>query len=61
MVSRNEVKMRQKLAEIKSDVRKKYIVADFFEMTRIEQYQKVVADELKDYDVAMLFLNAGVG
>jgi len=61
MVARNEQKMKEKLAEIKSDVEKKCIVADFFKMTTVEEYQVAIADKLKGDDVALLFLNAGVG
>ena len=61
MIARNEQKMNEKLAEIKCDVSKKCIVADFFKMTTIEEYQVVIGDKLKNDDVALLFLNAGVG
>jgi len=30
-------------------------------MTTIEEYQVVIGDKLKNDDVALLFLNAGVG
>ena len=38
IVARNEQKMKDKLAEIKADVDKKYIVANLMTMTRIEEY-----------------------
>ena len=60
MIARNEEKMKEKLASITNDVEKKYIVADFFEMTQISDYQ-IIATELKSLDVTILFLNAGVG
>ena len=59
MISRNEAKMKEKLAEIAHQVETKYIVADFFEMTKIADYERI-ATELKSLDVALLFLNAGV-
>lgn len=62
MVARNEQKMQEKLAEIKNpEIEKKCIVADFFKMTTIEEYQAAIGDKLKDDDVALVFLNAGVG
>ena len=54
--------MIEKLAEIKNtEVKKDYIVADFFAMKTIEEYEESIASKLKDKDVALLFLNAGVG
>lgn len=54
--------MIEKLAEIKNtEVKKDYIVADFFAMKTIEEYEENIASKLKDKDVALLFLNAGVG
>ena len=44
IVSRNEQKMKTRLEEIKADVDKKFIVADFFEMSRIDEYQRTIAD-----------------
>mmetsp|Transcript_10725 Transcript_10725/g.13389 ORF Transcript_10725/g.13389 Transcript_10725/m.13389 type:complete len:135 (-) Transcript_10725:641-1045(-) len=38
IIARNEEKMKQRLSEIKANVEKKYVVADFFEMTRIEDF-----------------------
>ena len=64
IVARNEAKMQEKLAEIKKVaplVQTKCVVADFFEMLTIKQYQETIADKLKDIDVALLILNAGVG
>ena len=37
-----------------------YIIADFAKMNTIEDYQKHIGDKLKDIDVAMLILNAGL-
>lgn len=59
-MARNEQKMKEKLATMPSSVETKYVVADFFEMTKIEDYQRI-ATELKSLDIALLFLNAGVG
>ena len=45
MIARNEDKMKQKLAEIpNAQIEKKYIVADFFAMKSIEEYQTTIAD-----------------
>ena len=38
-----------------------YIVADFASMNTIQDYQHTIADKLKNIDIAMLFLNAGMG
>ena len=61
MVARNEEKMKAKLAQIKAPVEKMFIVADFFKMTSVEEYKRIIADQLKGQDVAILILNAGVG
>ena len=64
MVSRNEEKMKIKLEEVLSVCTKKvktmYLVADFASMSTIQDYQRTIADKLKNIDIAMLFLNAGV-
>jgi 17beta-estradiol 17-dehydrogenase / very-long-chain 3-oxoacyl-CoA reductase len=62
MVGRNARKMIEKLEKIKSecgkDIDTKYVVADFGEMTRYADYERV-SEELKSIDVAILVLNAG--
>lgn len=64
MVARNEKKMQEKLEEVKavvnnSDFQCMYIVADFSTMTTIEPYHEI-ASQVKDLDIAMVYLNAGV-
>ena len=62
IVARNKAKMIEKLEEIKResgrDIKTKYIVADFSEMTKYADYE-YIAEELKGIDVGMLVLNAG--
>lgn len=64
IIARNQAKMDEKIAE----VRKKYpqikymtIVGDFAKMKTMKDYREQIANKLKDIDIAMLFLNAGVG
>lgn len=54
--------MQEKLAEIKKEwpsTETKYIVADLGTMFNIEDYQTIIADQLKDLDVSILGINAG--
>jgi hypothetical protein len=44
---------------LKKTVNFKTIVADFDKMTHIEDYQKVIGDNLKGMSIAVLALNAG--
>ena len=37
-----------------------YVVADFDKLETIDDYQTTIGDKLKEIDIAMLFLNAGV-
>ena len=64
MVSRNEEKMQQKLQEItqktSGNVKTMCVVADFAALHTYEDYEKALAP-LKEIDIAMLFLNAGIG
>ena len=55
--------MKAKLAEIEKEtgVSTKYLVADFFQMTKMAEYQEAIGDKLAQDDVALVFLNAGVG
>ena len=47
MVARSERKMIEKLAEIKNTaVEKDYVVADFFAMKTIEEYESCIASKL---------------
>ena len=64
MIARNEEKMQQKLQEIKEktggNVRTMHVVADFSVIKTYEEYEKAM-EPLKNIDIAMLFLNAGIG
>jgi len=61
MIARNPEKMREKLDEISKDreVETMMIEADFSTMFQIEDYQEKIADQVRDLDIAMVFLNAG--
>ena len=63
MVARNPGKMDEKLKEVvaKNTVKTRAIVFDFNEFTTIDKYQELIADKVKDIDVAMVYLNAGFG
>lgn len=37
------------------------VVADFSKLTHIKEYEETVAEKLKGVDIALLFLNAGIG
>ncbi len=55
--------MDEKVAEIKNmypAVKYKTIVADFSKMYTIKEYKTAIADKVKELDIAMVFLNAGV-
>ena len=64
MVARNEAKMAEKLAHITESfpqVKVKSVVFDFADHWQVQDYQNDIADQVKDIDIAMVFLNAGVG
>ena len=53
--------MDEKIAEIKAEspfVEIMSIIADFGNMFSIEDYQRTIADNLKDPDVSILAINA---
>lgn len=63
MIARNKAKMDEKVARIKHiypKVQVMAIVADFSKMHTIQEYRDTIGSKLKDIDIAMLFLNAGV-
>lgn len=63
MVARNQAKMDEKIAAVKAKYpQQKYvtIVADFSKMHTIKEYRDIIGSKVKDLDIAMLFLNAGV-
>ena len=63
MVARNAEKMDEKLKEVqaKNTVKTRALVFDFNEHTTIDKYQELIADKVRDIDVAMVYLNAGFG
>jgi len=64
IVSRNEAKIKEKLAEINAkhpDVQTKCVAADLGKLTTIAQYKALVAEHLNDIDIGYLALNAGIG
>ena len=65
VIARSEDRLRNSCSEFqrialekKKTIKTKYVVADFFHLTTFDQY-KSIADQIKDLDIAMLFLNAG--
>ena len=65
-MARNEEKMISKLKGIDAHasqkgkkIKTKYVVADLAKSTRYEDYANI-AEQLKDIDIGMLFLNAGI-
>ena len=61
MVARNADKMAEKLKEVqaKNTVKTRALVFDFNEHTTIDKYKELIADKVRDIDVAMVYLNAG--
>lgn len=62
--------MKEKLEEIKSSIQNytfssnfkgMYIVADFAKMRSVEEYRTQISNKLKDLNIGLLILNAGVG
>jgi len=63
IVGRNEGKIKEKLDEIQEKhptIKTRAIVFDFAALTKIEEYKELIGDALKDVDIAMLYLNAGL-
>lgn len=68
IVSRNLEKINEKLEEVKAaciaenpTIQTMAIQADFSEMKTIDDYERVIAEPLKNLDVAVLVANAGMG
>ena len=62
-MARNQKKIDEKLAEIKtlnSSCQTMSIIADFTKLFSIEEYKTTIAEPLKDMDVAIFALNAGI-
>jgi short-subunit dehydrogenase len=58
--------MKQRIKEIKSVSNQKpveymYIVADFSKMLTMDDYRNTIESKLRNLDVSMLILNAGMG
>lgn len=63
MLSRNEQKMEQRFKEIKEkypNITTKGVVADFAQMTTIAEYRTLVEGSLKDIEISIVGLNAGL-
>jgi short-subunit dehydrogenase len=64
IIARNESKMIEKVQAIKKQFPKietMYITIDFSKLTTINEYEDKVLTRLKDLDVSILALNAGIG
>jgi 17beta-estradiol 17-dehydrogenase / very-long-chain 3-oxoacyl-CoA reductase len=63
IVGRNEQKMKVKLEDIKArsgrPIKTRYLVCDFARHTKLAPYEKL-AEQMRDMDIAVLVLNAGV-
>lgn len=63
IVARNEKKMEKCLSDIKakySEVKTLAVVADFAKMMTVQDYVDKVADKVKDLDIGVLIVNAGL-
>lgn len=63
MVARNQAKMDEKVAEVKKKFpERKYVtvLADFSKMHTIKEYKDIIGEKVKNLDIAMVFLNAGI-
>ena len=64
IVARNESKMQGCLQDIQDkcpNVQTMYVIADFGQLTSMQDYKETIAEKLKDLDVAVLVANAGYG
>jgi len=55
--------MKQRLEEIKEhgkNIQTMYIVADFTKMLTLDDYRNIIESKLRDLDVSILILNAGM-
>ena len=61
IVGRTKSKMDEKLAAlaVKHQVKTRAVIFDFATLCTIQDYKSKIADQVKDIDIAMLFLNAG--
>jgi uncharacterized protein len=61
IVARNLEKMRKICIDLEANhsIKTKCLVCDFSQHKTIADYRRLVADQVKDLDIAMVFLNAG--
>jgi len=61
IVGRTKSKVDEKLAALaaKHQVKTRAVIFDFATLCTIQDYKSKIADQVKDIDIAMLFLNAG--
>lgn len=61
IIGRTKSKIDEKLAEIvkKFNVKTRAVIFDFATLVTINDYREKIANQIKDIDIAMLFLNAG--
>lgn len=61
MVARDETKMTLVCQNIEKTyaVKTKTIICDFSKVASISEYTQIVASQVTDLDIAMVFLNAG--
>ena len=62
MIGRNESKMQKAIKEVTDkcpQIKTKYIIFDFAKLTTIQDYEDKIGKELKEIEIAMLYLNAG--
>jgi|LakMenE01Jun11ns_1017448.scaffolds.fasta_scaffold8825674_1 short-subunit dehydrogenase len=63
MIARNQQKLTEASAKVRTRFPRVKIVtisADLSKMVSIHEYKEKIVHKIKDLDVAMLFLNAGV-
>ena len=53
--------MIEKLSNLNSFSKKKYIVADFHKLETMTEYREQIGSHLKDLNVGVLVINAGFG
>ena len=63
VIARNKDKINEKLKVISEGcgrvIETRSVIADFSQLSTIEEYERI-ADEIKDLDIGILILNAGV-
>lgn len=60
IIGRTKAKIDEKLTDLsKFNVKTRCVVFDFAQLCTINDYKVKIADQVKDIDIALLFLNAG--